>query len=354
MDLSERKKKILRAVIDKYIETAEPVGSKAISNYADLTLSPATIRNEMAELEELGFLEQPHTSSGRIPTPQGYRIYVNELMGRHKLSFPETEMINRAITERISKLDKLISDVGRLISHITNYPAYAIALSSSLPVTITRFDFIFVDPNTFIIVVMLNNNTVKNKLIHLPISVEQHMLVKLSALFNAAFTGITEDKITARLIMSTERAANDETGLVAVIANFAIELLTETLSHEPYFTGASHFLEHPEYQDPFKVQRLMNYLSDDNELLKLPAPNTAEGLKITIGPENLAKELADSSIIVARYDAGNDMQGLIGVVGPTRMDYSKISARLSYIIGNLGRPLSGDEILPAVLPTEDD
>lgn len=345
MELGERKKKILRAVIEQYVETAEPVGSKSIAN--DLSVSPATIRNEMAELESLGLLEQPHTSAGRIPTPYGYRIYVNELMQQHKLSLEETESINAALKSRIQQLDRILSEAGRLTSQLTSYPAYALTAVNS-NITISRFDIIYIDANNFIIVVMLSNKTVKNKLVYLPLSVEREALIKIGTLFNASFTNITEDKITPQLITSTERAANDMTGIVAVIAGFAIELLYETKSRETHITGASNLFEYPEYRDIDKAQRLLRYLSDENELIRLPAPENSDGIKIIIGPENLVEELRDTSVVVARYDAGDSMQGLIGVVGPTRMDYSKVAARLTYIARGLSWLLSGIEKPPKV------
>ena len=351
MDISERKKKILQAVIDDYIETAEPVGSKAIAQNSDLGLSSATIRNEMAELEDMGYLEQPHTSAGRIPSPQGYRIYVNELMHRHKLSLEETEVINRNLLQKMQQLDKIISDAGRLTSKLTSYPAYALATAAA-QITISRFDLIYVDPNTFIVVALLSNSSVKNKLVHLPLSVEQSMLTKLSTIFNASFTNISDDKITTQLISATERATGDTSGLVAVIAGFAIEILCETKASAAYITGTSHLLQHPEFKDVTKAQRLLDYLSEENDILKRPMPGEDDELKITIGPENLADELKDSSVVVARYNAGDNMQGLIGVVGPTRMDYSKVAARLSYIAQGLGRLFSGGNSPPLKLEEE--
>lgn len=339
MELSERKKKILRTVVEDYIDTAEPVGSKTVAG--EMEVSSATVRNEMAELESLGFLEQPHTSAGRIPTAQGYRLYVNELMNRHRLSLEETEEINRSMKSRLTQLDKLLADAGQLASRLTDYPAYSLCAAPE-QVTAIRFDLIFVDANTFIIVVMLSNNTVKNKLVSIPAKIRQETLLKLATVLNASFTRITEDKITAALISSTERAMGDTLGLVAVVAGFAIETLMEEQKSQAYVSGASHLLLHPEYRDVGKAQRLMDYLSDGTELLKLPAPE-GESVKITIGPENLREELQDSSVVVAKYDVGDNMQGLIGVVGPTRMDYSKVTAKLSYIAGSLGRLISGGD-----------
>ncbi len=338
MNLSERKKKILRSVVDRYVETAEPVGSKAVAT--DVQASSATVRNEMADLESMGLLVQPHTSAGRIPTSLGYRVYVNELMEQQRLSIEDTEIINKALRSRVQQLDKIISEAGRVTSLLTNYPAYALAVTTQR-VTITRFDLIHVDKHTFVIVAILSNDTVKNKLVHLHFEVEEAMLRKLAATFNARFTNIPEEDMTPVLIASAERAVGDTTGLVSIVAGFAIEILMDTKSRETFLTGTSHLLEHPEFQDIGKAQKVLKYLSNDDELLKLPTPDLAGNAKITIGPENLAEELKDSSVVVAKYNAGDNLQGIIGVVGPTRMDYEKVAARLSYIAQGLSWLLSG-------------
>ena len=342
MILSERKKEILRAVVEQYVETAEPVGSKTVAAEFGSSISSATIRNEMAELESMGLLEQPHTSAGRVPSSLGYRVYVNEIMRRHKLSNDDTYEINSAFKGRASGQDRILDETGNLVSRLTTYPAYAMASVTGI-VCIARFDFIYVDSFTFIIVALLNNDTVKNKLIHLTTPVDQAMLTKLTAVFNASFTGIPEERITPALITSTERAVGDAAGIVAVIAGFTIELLYNAKSGVARVAGAMSLLNHPEYRDIEKAQRLINYLSDDKELARLPSPDTSGEIKITIGPENLAEELRDSSVMAVRYDAGGDMQGLIGVVGPTRMDYSKVAARLSYIAQGLSLLLSMSE-----------
>ena len=162
MKISQRKKKILAAVVEQYIETAKPVGSKALAQKAGLGCSSATIRNELAELSAMGYLHQPHTSAGRVPTVQGYRLYVNELMERQRLSAEETERLNNELSRRLMALDNLVSDIGQFASQITDLPA--LAISAPKAVTITRFDFIYVDANTFIMVALLSDNSVKNKL----------------------------------------------------------------------------------------------------------------------------------------------------------------------------------------------
>ena len=212
-------------------------------------------------------------------------------------------------------------------------------------VCIARYDLIYVDTFTFIIVTLLNNDTVKNKLVHITQPVDPAMLIKLTTVFNASFTGIQEERITPALISSTERAVGDLSGIVAVIAGFTIELLCEAKSKQARVAGTMNLLSYPEYRDIDKAQRLIRYLSDDKELARLPSPDATGEVKITIGPENLAEELRDSSVMAVRYDAGGEVQGLIGVVGPTRMDYSKVAARLSYIARGLSWLLTGGDLL---------
>ncbi|MBQ2960001.1 MAG: heat-inducible transcription repressor HrcA [Oscillospiraceae bacterium] len=346
MAISERKKKILAALVEEYIRTAEPVGSKAIAQSAGLGCSSATIRNELSELTSLGFLEQPHTSAGRVPTPAGYRMYVNELMQRQKLSLEETEEINARMNQKLQQLDDTIGDISRLASQLTDYPA--LALTTRTAVTIRRFDIIYVDANTFIIVVMLSDNTVKNKLVHLPISVDQKQVQRLSSLFNSGFTGITDDQITPLLINSTERAADDTMGLTSVIAAFAIEVLSASAAPSSFISGENRLLHQPEFRDPDKAHKLMGYLSGGGYIL--PPENDFVGgngdIRVLIGPENVAEELKDSSVVIASYDAGDNTKGLIGVVGPTRMDYSAVAAKLSVLAQGLSRRLGGSTEAP--------
>ena len=343
-EISERKKKILTAVIEEYISTAEPVGSKLLAEKAGLKVSPATIRNELAELTALGYLEQPHTSAGRVPTAAGYRLYVNELMERHKLSMEETEEINRGLRLKSRQLDRMMDDLGRLAADMTNYPA--LAMSGEAPDTIRRFDLIYVDANTFIIVLLLGSSQVKNKLVHLPFSVEEAMVTKLATVFNANFCGITEAEFTPARITAAERAIDDTMGLVAAVAGFAIEILSESNGSRAVLSGGSKLLQLPEFRDPDKAHSLMSFLSDADNLRELPAGGILSGnedVQVLIGPENVAKELRDSSVVLAKYDAGDGMQGVIGVVGPTRMDYSRIAAKLSYIAEGIGKALANNQ-----------
>lgn len=335
MDLTERKKKILRAIIESYIATAEPVGSKAIAEFLGRSVSSATIRNEMADLEALGLLEKPHTSAGRIPSPQGYRLYVNELMEAHKLSLQETERMNQALRMKMAELDRVISEAGRVVSKLTNYPAFALSAGFS-QVTIRRFDLLMVEHNAFIIVVMTGTNVVRNKLVQLPSDLTAAQLQMLNTLLNTTFTGLTLEQITPELMRVAQHAAGEAYGLISLVVSFAMEVL-ESLEHRRVHTsGLAHLLELPEYQNLERAQPLMSYLSEAEDAGRFPVPKD-EAMNILIGPENVADALKDTSVVVASYDIGEGMRGVIGVVGPTRMDYAKITARLTYLAEGLSR-----------------
>ena len=334
MELTERKKQILRAIVDSYIRTAEPVGSKTISQLPGMDFSPATIRNEMADLTSMGLLEQPHTSAGRVPSAAGYRLYVDELMQNYRLSMDETKTINQAMEVKMQEVDKMISQVGKLVSKMTDLPAYAVAARSSQR-TVKRFDLILAETGSFILVVMLSDNQVQNKLIRLPLDVSQEDLRLLSAVLNASLTELTADEITPELLARVTRSAAGAASLVPVIVDYTVELLKKTHS-EVYMTGQAKLLGQPEYHDVEKAQEVLTSL-DEDVISNLPATLSSGTTQILVGPENVAKELKDSSVVITKFDIGDGMQGMIGVVGPTRMDYAKITARLSYFAENLGR-----------------
>lgn len=334
MELTDRKKQILRAIVDSYIRTAEPVGSKTISQLPGMDFSPATIRNEMADLTTMGLLEQPHTSAGRVPSAAGYRLYVDELMQNYRLSMDETKTINQAMEVKMQEVDKMISQVGKLVSKMTDLPAYAVAARSSQR-TVKRFDLILAEAGSFILVVMLSDNQVQNKLIRLPLDVSQEDLRLLSAVLNASLTELTADEITPELLAKVTRSAAGAASLVPVIVDYTVELLKKTHS-EVYMTGQAKLLGQPEYHDVEKAQEVLTSL-DEDVISNLPATLSSGTTQILVGPENVAKELKDSSVVITKFDIGDGMQGMIGVVGPTRMDYAKITARLSYFAENLGR-----------------
>ena len=350
MELSDRKKRILRTIVESYIATAEPIGSKAIAEKAGLGCSSATIRNEMAELEKMGLLEQPHTSSGRIPTPAGYRFYVNELMEQHKLTLQETQTINDQLHLKMQELDRVIDQAGRMVSQLTSYPAFALA-DRRQKVTITRFDLLMVDKNSFIIVVMTDLNVVKNKLVKLPVDVNEPQLQLLNTLLNTSFVGKTAEELNPELMRVAQRAAGSAYGLISLVVSFAMEVLEDAGRSSVHTAGANRILEHTEYQDVDKAHELLSYLDHDAELAQLSGAMGDSDTKILIGPENVSDALKDTSVVMASYDIGDGMRGVIGVVGPTRMDYAKVTARLSYFAESLSKMFGkGEAELPAPHP----
>ena len=226
MELSERKKQILRAVVENYIQTAEPVGSKAIVVSAGLKVSSATIRNEMAELETLGYLEQPHTSAGRIPSPKGYRLYVNELMEEHRLTMQEAQKINEALNLKIREMDQVMTEAGKIISQLTKYPTFSLT-KGTRKATIARYDLLMVEESAFIAVLMTDGQMVKNKLFRLPTPLSETQLQLLGTLLNTSFTGLTLEELGPELARVASHAGGEAYGLISLVVSFAMEVLEE-------------------------------------------------------------------------------------------------------------------------------
>ena len=342
MELTERKKKVLRSVVDLYIRTAEPVGSKAITEMPDMNYSSATIRNEMAELTTMGYLEQPHTSAGRIPSAAGYRLYVDELMADYRLSIDETKSINSAIEEKMQRVDKLVERVAKLVSQATDLPAISVASRYS-GATVRHFEVILAGSGSVILVVMLTNDEVVNKLIKLPVNVEDGDLKLLSAVLNATMTGVSADGFTPELLERVMNNAGPAASLVPVVMEFTVETLNRQGTANMAVAGQMRLLGQPEYRDVDKAQKVMSGL-DEETLANLPAVmQGASGTRVLVGPENVAQELKDTSVVMTKFDIGDGMQGMIGVVGPTRMDYAKVTARLSYFAESLSKMFTKPE-----------
>ena len=344
MELTDRKKQILKVVVEDYVRTAEPVGSKAIA--AEMGgVSSATIRNELSDLTELGYLEQPHTSAGRVPSPKGYRLYVNELMERQRLSIAETERINQSLQMRMEELDRVISQAGQAVSSLMNYPAY-VAATGKKQMTARRFELLPVDEHSCIVVMMMGDNRVKSQLLRMQLKVDTEQMPTLVNLLNSNFTGISADEMNRRLMDVSEQVTPQMFLLLSQTIAYAADVLEEAGQKEVFTVGTSQLLKLPEFRDADKAHQLMSFLSDSKE--NLPVPDEGP-MKILIGPENVSEALQDTSVVVASYDIGNDMRGLIGVVGPTRMDYGTVAARLSGFAEGLTR-LFGKQELP---PKED-
>ena len=348
MELTERKKQILKVVVDGYIRTAEPVGSKMIASQLG-GVSSATIRNELADLVELGYLEQPHTSAGRIPSPKGYRLYVNELMERQKLSIDETDRINQALQLKMEELDRVISKAGRAMSSLVNYPTY-MATSRKRSLTAQRFELLPVDDHSCILVMMMDGNRVKSQLLRMQLKVEVEQFPILVNLLNSHFAKVSTSEMNLRLMNVAEQIPPQVFLLLSQIVGYAVDTLEESGHREIVTSGAKELLKLPEFRDADKAHELMSFLTDGKE--NLPVPEDESPMKILIGPENVSDALKDTSVVVASYDIGDDMRGLIGVVGPTRMDYATVAARLTGFADGLTRLFGKQELPPKEEPNK--
>jgi heat-inducible transcriptional repressor len=336
VDLSARKKLILKAIISEYIRTAEPVGSKSVASRPELGFSSATIRNEMSELEEMGFLQKTHTSSGRIPSPKGYRLYVDELMGMPDLTSADINSINSITQLKVKELDRLISEAGRLISDLTNYTTLAVTPVMQR-ITLRRFEIIAVDSVNFVIVVVTDTGVVKNKMIRTACPVSKDEADLLTYVLNQTLTGIPIEAITKERLDIVRRAAG-LTALLNPIAEFIADLVEELGTQKLFLQGASKLLSQPEYRDVAKAQALLDYVGDSSHVPALRRfTREIDGVRITIGPENGVEPLEGASMVYATYNIGTIGRGLIGIVGPTRMDYGRLSARLSLFSQGLNK-----------------
>ena len=349
MELTARKKQILKVVTERYIDAAEPVSSKYIAQAMGGSVSSATIRNELADLVEMGYLEQPHTSAGRVPSPKGYRLYVNELMEHRKVSDQEAAEINSALQGKMQELDSVIAQAGQMVSSIVNYPAYAMASGKS-GVTVRRYDLLPVDAMSFIAVVMTDDSRVKSQLIRTELPVAAEQLPALANLLNTHFTGIHTEELGTKLMALAPQLGAELFMPLSQTIEYATAVIDSSERSRVFTTGQSQILRQPEFQDLSKADGLMSILTDQKSQLPVLDENTP--MQILIGPENVNEALKDASVVVASYDIGDNMRGLIGVVGPTRMDYATVAARLSYFAESLTKMFGkNNNQLP---PKEDD
>ena len=347
MELTARKKQILKIVVESYIDPAEPLGSKAIAERMPEKVSSATVRNELSELSDMGYLEQPHTSAGRIPSPLGYRLYVNELMERKPISAEEAAQINDTLRQELKGTDQVIAKTGQMVSSFVDYPTYAVA-DHTADATVRRFELIAVDSASVIAVVMLSDSRVKSRLMQLSLPLEAETLPQISHLLNTHFVGAAPEQMNATLMSLSDQVSGQWFLLLNRVTEYACTLLEETQHQQVFTNGASQLLKFPEFRDIDKAHDLMSFMVDNKE--DLPVPQSDAPMQILIGPENVNDALKESSVVVASYDIGDEMRGLIGVVGPTRMDYASVAARLAGFADGLTRMFGKQEGLP---PKED-
>lgn len=322
--LSERKRKILHAIIQNYLESGEPVGSRTISKYTDLNLSSATIRNEMSDLEELGYIVQPHTSAGRIPSDKGYRLYVDELMREKE---DEISEIRELMIERTDKMEKVLKQVVKVLASNTNYAT----LISAPQCTSNRLKFIQlsrVSDLQLLAVVVAEGNLIRNKIIELEERMDDETILKLNLLLNTNLNGLQIAEINLGLIARLKEQAGIHSGVVATVLDEVA--MTIQLEEEPeiYTSGATNIFKYPELSDSTRASELISAFEEKQQLVELvkDTMGTDEntGIQVYIGNETPIQTMKDCSVVTATYQLGNGLQGTIGIIGPKRMDYENV------------------------------
>lgn len=334
MDLSERKRKILKAIVENYIETAEPVGSKLLAAEAKGTVSSATIRNEMSELEEMGYIEKPHTSAGRVPSPQGYRLYVDELMNRCRTTAREIEQMRRALESKIQELDDTMEEASAILSELTGQPTVSLSSRHSRR-QVKRLELIPIAESDYALVAVTVPPAVNNKVVHLSQALEPE---ESDAFCRAANLLLEKPGGSARLdeLGLSVPPASPLAQLIAQAAEFVWQIEQQSDSYDMVVKGVSRLLGNPEFYDAQKAQPLLELLGDKEKVFGLARDCKPQMLNIRIGPENGQGAMEDASFVFTTYDLGEDVSGVIGVIGPTRMDYSKIASRLLLLSRTLG------------------
>ena len=338
MDLNERKRKILQAIIDEYIGTAEPVGSRAISKKQNLGLSSATIRNEMADLEEMGYITQPHTSSGRVPSDAGYRFYVNQLMQRYQLGMEEIARLQNELEEKVNQLEKIIRRAGLITSALTDYTTVVTAPSQS-DEKINKIDLVSIGARKVMLIVVTHR--VRNQI--MTADIDAQTCIKLAEILNRNLCGLSGDEITFEKIKALEEEIrirlDIHTKVLINIMNFVYETITAPEDTEIYVNNTKSILKYPEYRDVDKAREMMNFLEDKENLKKLIGSSNEDGISAKIGTENNLEVLNDCSLVTVNYSLGEKVVGKLGVIGPKRMNYAKVFASLDLISNEIDRLL---------------
>lgn len=335
MELDERKKRILQAVIRNYLETGEPVGSRTISKYTDLNLSSATIRNEMADLEEMGYILQPHTSAGRIPSDKGYRLYVDTMMEEKEREVVEMKEI---LVERQDKMELLLKQIAKVLAQNTRYAT----LVSAPQVKRNKLKFIQlsrVDVHQILAVIVIEGNVIKNNILHIDEEMSDETLLKLNILMNTNLNGLCIDEINLGMITVMKQQAGIHSAFVSGVIDAVAEAIRAEEDLEIYTSGTNNILRYPELADQEKASELINTFEEKQQLGELLQEtfNSEEntGIQVYIGAESPVQSMRDCSVVTAAYDLGGGMKGTIGIVGPKRMDYDKVIGTLRTIQSQL-------------------
>ena len=336
--LGERKVKILDAIIRNYLATGEPVGSRTISKYTDLNLSSATIRNEMSDLEELGYIVQPHTSAGRIPSDKGYRFYVDHLMEEKDR---EVKEMKDFVIEKTEKMDQVLKQVAKMLANNTNYAT----LVSAPTYSANKIKFIQlsnVDESHILAVIVLNSNIVKNQMIEVEEQLDNETILKLNILLNTALNGLSLQEINLGTIAKLKEQAGIHSTIVGDVLDALAQTLSENEDLQIYTSGATNILKYPELSDAESATNLLSTFEEKDELLNLVTESLSDdqnekgnGIQVYIGNDAPVQTMKDCSIVTATYDLGEGVKGTIGIVGPKRMDYENVVDNLKNLKSQL-------------------
>lgn len=321
MTLGDRKKTILESIIKDYVQTAEPVGSRAIVKKHGLKVSAATVRNEMADLEEMGYLEQPYTSAGRIPSQLGYRYFVDSLMEKETLSDEELDLLRKVFTENINEWGEVVEKVGQFLAQLTNYTSFIIM--PSVPITEFRYlQILPLEDGKALVIVVTSSGLIMHRRIDVPASITPEELNNISQVFNKVFTNKNFRDINRTDLSYVRESLRKRRNLIDNIINTIDHLLTDTSEEKVVISGALNILNEPEFKDVEKLKPILTLLEEDGILKNIIPTDVTNEIEIKIGTENVAEEIKDMSIVLTGFNSFGQT-GRIGVIGPIRMEYWK-------------------------------
>ncbi len=339
--LDDRKLRILQAIIDDYIHSAEPVGSRTIAKKHELGLSSATIRNEMADLEEMGFLEQPYTSAGRVPSDKGYRLYVDQLMQIDELSQPDIDKIKNAMDIRINELSQLIRNASVVMSQFTKYTSLAVTPHIKKS-ALKAVQVVPIEQGKALVIIVTDTNIVRNSLVRIDEKITPDFLIQVSNILNEKLKGFTLDMLKSNpLKEEIERTTSIPHALIMPILD-GIEDLVKTIDQpEIYLEGTTNILNFPEFREVQKAKEFLNILDEKKLVSDLLVSNLYNNndIIIQIGNENIIEGIKDCSLVTASYSVGEHVIGTIGIIGPTRMEYSKVVSSMNYIRNKINQEI---------------
>ena len=338
--LSERKKQILRAVVEAHIATGEPVGSKYLTDNAGINFSSATVRSEMADLEEMGYLEQPHTSSGRVPTKLGYHFYIDSLMNGYKLSAMETMELSNTLKGKIGELDSLMTSVSKLVSSLTNYTAVALK-AENRERTVDRFSYMILDAHSFLIVMRMSDSGVVTKQIQTHVLVDDRLLKRLTQLLTKYLARTPAREISFSVVMTIEHEIGVGGARVAPPVNAADEAIGGSADADLRFEGVNRLLEYPEFSDIDKIRGMLEMMENKQEMIKILSEADSDKVNVYIGGDEQEGLVDNSALIFKKLTIGGRVVGAIGVLGPSRMDYSKVISTMEYLSRQISELFGG-------------